>query len=114
MSTGVNIGVLRSLEADGLLTAGMLTVGDELVVRALTWADGARAGDRAHERLLARQVRALLDDPAPAPTLTIVLVDDQVFVARDDLEALLLVRGRRGPVTLLPLGSWIEEARAAA
>ena len=110
--TGVNIGVLRSLEADGLLPAGALTAADEIVVRALTWADGARGGDREHERLLAARVRQVLDSPSPETSL-LVLVAGDVLAARDDLEALLLVRGRRGPVTLLPLGTWIAEVLAA-
>lgn len=113
-ATGVNIWSLRQMEADGLLPAGNLTAGDELVVRALTWADGARGGDKEHERNLANQVRSVLADAADAaPTLFLVLIEGQVVIAKDEFDALLAVRGRRGASTLLPLGAWIHETSAA-
>ena len=112
-STGVSIGTLRYMEADGLLDPGNLTLADEIVVRALTWADGARGGDKEHERALAAQVRTILASPDTDGPGLLVLVDGQVIAARDELEALLVVRGRRGPITLLPLGAWISEALAA-
>lgn len=113
-ATGVPIGLLRSLENDGLLHAGALTVHDEIVVRALTWADGARGGDRAHEQALAASVRAVLDAGTAAADLLLVLVDGQVITAADPLEALLAMRGRRGVVTLLPVGAWASASGAAA
>ena len=112
-ATGVPIGVLRSLEADGLLSPGNLTEHDEVLVRALTWADGARGGDREHERRLAEQVRVVLAEGQIPAELTLVLIAEQVVVAQDYLEALVLLRGRRGPVTLLPLGKWAAEVLAA-
>ena len=111
--TGASIGTLRYMEADGLLDPGNLTLADEIVVRALTWADGARGGDKDHERALATHVRHILSTPSPDGPGLLVLVEGQVVAARDELEALLVVRGRRGPVTLLPLGTWISEALAA-
>lgn len=112
-STGVSIGTLRYMEADGLLDPGNLTLADEIVVRALTWADGARGGDKDHERALAEHVRSLLSDSSTTTPALLVLVDDEVMAAADELEALLRMRGRRGVVTLLPLGAWIVEALAA-
>lgn len=112
-STGVSIGVMRCLECDGLLTPGRLTLADEVVVRALVWADGARAGDRDHERALAKTVREVLAGSVE-PDAVLVLVDRQVLIARDALEALLLVRGRRGAVTLLPVGTWIAELQGSS
>lgn len=106
--TGAKVSLLRSMEQDGLLSTGRLTAGDEVVVRALLWADGARAGNREHERLLAERVRTALTEDL-SPTAVLVLTDGQVLAARDHLEALLAARDRRTPVTLLPVGAWLHD-----
>ena len=107
VAAGVKVRTVRTMQKEGVLPAGNLTLADELVVRALLWADGARGGNLDAESALAATVRQVLDTSEVGEGEVLVLVDGRVHWARDALEALLLVRGRVVPVTLLPIGAWI-------
>lgn len=109
--SGVKISTLRALEQDGLLPTNALTGVDELVVRALMWADGGRGADRDHEHALAEHMRKLAHTNL-SPRHVIVLCDGQVTDAEDLYEAAYLFRHARSALTVVPVGAWFAELDA--